>query len=271
MLDVVETAEARFTQALSLLREGRFADAWPLYEARKNLDRIDLFHPITTMPEWAGEDPSGKRVVVCAEQGFGDQIMWGRYLGLLRDAGADVVVVCHPRLMRLFETLGFWTRPCFTDQPIPEGDYWTHFGSLPLRLGAFEPPEPNYFGLTGSGGGVGVLTFAGQPNRTLPPRQRDQLLSLGRDLSPQATGAFDFFDTARIVAELDLVISVDTAVANLSASLGKPTWVLLPPHPDFRWGPQGGRSAWYPDVVQFRQSQSGNWQSVLAQVVVRMK
>jgi hypothetical protein len=271
MTDVGEMAEARFSRAISLLRTGQFAEAWPLYEARRELARIDLFHPITSTPQWKGENPRGKRIIVCAEQGFGDQIMWGRYLSILQSSGAEVILVCHPRLMRLFETLGYWTRPCFTDRAIPEGDFWTYFGSLPLLLGAFAPPQAQYFDLSGSGDGVGVLAFAGQPDRTLPPPQRDQLLSLGRDLAPEATGAFDFLDTARIISGLDLVITVDTALANLSASLGKLTWVLLPHCPDFRWGPPDGRSPWYPEVVQFRQSEHGGWDSALNQVLLRMK
>ena len=262
MSDVANAAESRFSQALGLLREGRFAEAWPLYEARKALPRISLLQPIADYPEWRGEDIGGRRLVVCAEQGFGDQIMWGRYLPLLTAAGAQVVVVTHPRLMRLFETLGYWTRPALTDQPLPAGDYWVHFGSVPLYHRAHAPPPAHYLDVDGAGGGVGVLAAASAPGRSLREPYRSQLLALGRDLDPAVTGAFDFLDTARIIAGLDLVISVDTAVVNLAAALGRPTWALLPPEADFRWGREG-RSAWYPDVVQHRLNSPDDWRTVV--------
>jgi hypothetical protein len=267
MCDPAATAEARFSQALAGLRDGRFAEAWPLYEARKELPRISLFRPITSSPEWQGEDLRGKRIVVCAEQGFGDQIMWGRYLPLLSAAGAEVVVVAHPLLLRLFETFGYWTRPALTDQPIPEADYWIHFGSIPLRLGARPPPPAAYLTVDPESrtGGIGVFSEASHADRTLREPYRSGLRDLGRDLNPAATGAFDFLETARIIAGLDLVISVDTAVVNLAASLGTPTRVLLPPKADFRWG-QDGRSPWYPEVVQHRLSGPDDWQALIETV-----
>jgi hypothetical protein len=262
-VSMLEVAEGRFSQALSLLREGRFAEAWPLYEARKALSRITLLRPIAQFPEWRGEDIAGRRIVVCAEQGFGDQIMWGRYMPLLTAAGAEVVVVTHPRLMRLFETLGYWTRPALTDQPLPAGDYWVHFGSVPLHLAAHAVPAARYLNVEGDcGGGIGVLSVASTPGRSLREPYRSGLLTLGRDLDPAMTGAFDFLDTARIIAGLDLVISVDTAVVNLAAALGRPTWALLPPEADFRWG-RDGRSAWYPEVVQHRLNSPDDWRAVL--------
>lgn len=64
----------------------------------------------------------------------------------------------------------------------------------------------------------------------------------------------DFADLAAVVAQLDLVVTVDTAVAHLSAALGKPTWVLLPRDPDWRWLLGGESWPWRPTVRLFRQS-----------------
>jgi ADP-heptose:LPS heptosyltransferase len=76
----------------------------------------------------------------------------------------------------------------------------------------------------------------------------------------------DFADTAAIVANLDLVISVDTSVAHLAGALGKPVWILLHNAPDWRWFLDREDSPWYPTARLFRQSTHGNWQEVLARV-----
>ena len=75
----------------------------------------------------------------------------------------------------------------------------------------------------------------------------------------------DFADTAAVISQLNLVISVDTAVAHLAAALGVPCWILLPAHlTDWRWLKDRSDSPWYPGVVRlFRQKTEGNWDSVV--------
>ncbi len=75
-----------------------------------------------------------------------------------------------------------------------------------------------------------------------------------------------FADTAAIIANLDLVISIDTAVAHLAGAMGKPTWTLLQHTPDWRWHPIGETSLWYPTMRLYRQASAGDWQSVMARV-----
>ena len=69
----------------------------------------------------------------------------------------------------------------------------------------------------------------------------------------------DFADTAALISQLDLVISVDTAVAHLAGALGKPVWTLLPFVPDWRWGRAGESTPWYPTMRLFRQERRGEW------------
>lgn len=93
------------------------------------------------------------------------------------------------------------------------------------------------------------------------------------ELSPLANGIIDltdhiddFADTAALIEQLDLIISVDTAVAHLAGILGKPVWLLLPFAPDWRWLLDRSDSPWYPTMQIFRQKQPGDWGSVIDQV-----
>jgi ADP-heptose:LPS heptosyltransferase len=65
------------------------------------------------------------------------------------------------------------------------------------------------------------------------------------------------------MAELDLIISVDTAAAHLAGALGRPTWTLLPFVADWRWGLEGEMTPWYPTMRLFRQAEAGAWSSVV--------
>jgi hypothetical protein len=76
----------------------------------------------------------------------------------------------------------------------------------------------------------------------------------------------DFADTAALIANLDLVITVDTAVAHLAGAMAKPVWILLPFAPDWRWLLHRQDSPWYPTMRLFRQPTWGDWHSVIMQV-----
>jgi tetratricopeptide (TPR) repeat protein len=76
----------------------------------------------------------------------------------------------------------------------------------------------------------------------------------------------DFTDTAALIAQLDLVIAVDTGVAHLAAALGKPVWILVTHAPDWRWLLDRDDSPWYPTVRLFRQDEGRDWTDVVARV-----
>jgi ADP-heptose:LPS heptosyltransferase len=80
----------------------------------------------------------------------------------------------------------------------------------------------------------------------------------------------DFSDTAALVMQMDLVISICTSVAHLAGSLGVKTWVLLPYSADFRWMLDRSDSPWYPTATLFRQPEIGDWESVIDQVVIAL-
>ena len=80
----------------------------------------------------------------------------------------------------------------------------------------------------------------------------------------------DFAETAGVIANLDLVIAVDTAVAHLAGAMGKPTWLLVPYHPEWRWELKREDCFWYPTMRLFRQTVQGDWQEVLQRVAVAL-
>ena len=84
----------------------------------------------------------------------------------------------------------------------------------------------------------------------------DRLVHFGSELK-------DFSDTAALCAQMDVVVCVDTSVAHLSGALGKPTFLMLPYNPDWRWLLERTDSPWYPTMQLYRQAQLGNWHSVL--------
>ena len=87
------------------------------------------------------------------------------------------------------------------------------------------------------------------------------------DCGPQLT---DFADTAAAIANLDLVISVDTSVANLAGAMGIPVWVLVRRDPDWRWLGEPGKTPWYPTARVFRQEQEGAWEPVVQRVAAEL-
>lgn len=125
-----------------------------------------------------------------------------------------------------------------------------------LRLGqllAALPPGPEYVCLQKELRECDRETLAGRPD----------IRFFGDELR-------DFADTAALCEQLDLVISVDTSVAHMAGAIGKPTWILLPFVPDWRWMLDREDSPWYPSVRLFRQEASGEWGGVFAELKRRL-
>ena len=80
----------------------------------------------------------------------------------------------------------------------------------------------------------------------------------------------NFLDTARALSQLDLVISVDTAVAHLAGAIGIPVWILLPQAPDWRWLLHRSDSPWYTSVRLFRQNKPADWTPVIDEIILEL-
>jgi hypothetical protein len=99
--------------------------------------------------------------------------------------------------------------------------------------------------------------------------QRPECISVPGNIINAESGAANLLATAAIIAELDLIITVDTMVAHLAGSMGKPVWTILPYAADWRWM-LGRTSPWYPSMRLFRQSSPGNWAGALREVAAEL-
>jgi tetratricopeptide (TPR) repeat protein len=128
-----EAADLRLNKGMCCLLLQRFAEGWPLYEGRRK--HTDRARPRIAAPAWTGaEDINGKKLLVYAEQGYGDTIQFCRYLELVRARGAEVIFSAPPRLLRLLRTLNPEVQLIGGDTPPPDFDYQVPLLSLPLAF-----------------------------------------------------------------------------------------------------------------------------------------
>ena len=296
-----DNLDAHLGLARGYLLKGDFVDGWREYEWRRH--RTDKKKPRIDGVEWDGSNPQGKTILVYSEQGFGDTIQFLRYLPVLAQRGARVVVICQKSLASLVARVeGVAAADCVW-RPLPAYDYFVPLLSLPHKLGLGDKPIPAQtpylvshkkaqlprpplgtrlrVGLIWAGSSThpdddnrsvgleALLPLAGIPGVRLyslqhGPRAADAAKlahpALIKDFSKHLK---DFADTAAVINQLDLVITVDSAVAHLAGALGKPVWVMIPAIPDFRWQTKRSDSPWYPTMRLFRQATDGDWQCTI--------
>jgi hypothetical protein len=102
---------------------------------------------------------------------------------------------------------------------------------------------------------------------------REQLANApaGLNVTDATSGIADFADSAALLAELDLLITVDSAPAHLAGALARPVWTLLPRFGDFRWQREGSATPWYPTMRLFRQTRQGEWGDVVFDVTAALR
>jgi tetratricopeptide (TPR) repeat protein len=260
----------RHTLGMTLLQLGRYTEGWPFYEARH-----EIKPPVgPPLPRWQGEPLAGKRILVVAEQGLGDQILLSRFIGLLAGRAAEVVFATPRVLTPLFASLPARVVHPTSWDAVP-ADVWTPLGSVPrwLEAGPADAPAPTLPVLAASWepAGAGLMLDGAKANANanrLPgPGVARAIRGLANfvDLRPEATGAQDFAGTAAIMSGLERVVTVDTAVAHLAGAMGKPCWILMPrPAIDWYANWHDDRTPWYPSVRLIRQRSPGDWAGVIA-------
>lgn len=288
-----DNAEYRWDLSLTDLYLKDYTRGFAGYEARWGLARTPKRDHAG--PQWTlGETGSlkGKTVLITAEQGFGDALQFARFLPLVAQTGARVVVECLPELIDLFQSVDGIAAVVAKGAALPPYDLWAPMMSLAHLLGvtwqdlpapaAYLRPPGRLKGPLprppGNRLNVGLI-WAGK----LTPRDRswplDKLLPLMSDpsvafwslqLGPRADDLnsmgvtslindlsphmTSFGATAILMSEMDLIITIDTSAAHLAGALGRPTWVLLRYVSDWRWLDEGDGCAWYPTMRLFRQS-----------------
>jgi tetratricopeptide (TPR) repeat protein len=288
-----ESPFIHFNYALLLLKLGEYEEGWKEYDWRIP------FHYNRPIPEYP-VDLKGKKVRVIHEQGFGDFLMCARYLDLLRNAGAEVFVDCPKQLASLFNP-HYCPNPDHTFMMMSLPRLFKEIPNAPFiqapknkqiigsgfKVGiAFEAKKPfnNNIQVVERDGNLHIvphpanLAYLSAPKRSLPhdffdPFFRDgvRFNNLQVDTSHYAMynlKAEDFSELADFVDGMDLIITIDTALAHLAGAMGKKTWLLLPYNCDWRWGASGENTIWYPSMKLFRQSRRGDWNSVQDKVLM---
>jgi hypothetical protein len=244
--------------------------------------------PALPYPEWRGEPV--RQLLVWPEQGYGDQIQMARFASVLAERSSVSWVTPTP-LTRLFrESLPVEIVEVAQSITFPDPDAWVMSFGLPLRLDVrtpdelpsepyLRPPEAvrdRWAGYARGDFKIGVA-WRGNPdhrndaNRSLASRDALAPIAAYGTIHDLTDPLGDFADTAAIVEQLDLVVTVDTALAHLAGAMGKPCWVLLPAFEvDWRWMTGRDDSPWYPSIRLFRQRTSGDWRSVTEQVTAEL-
>jgi tetratricopeptide (TPR) repeat protein len=307
------SARTRFNLAYLQMRQGRWAEGWPLLAARWQFEQLK---PSIEGQFWQGESLAGKSLLIVQDAGHGDLLQFCRYALLAKEQGAQrVTIYCHPVLKPLLSTMvGIDKVIAFDDGATRERwDYWTLPMSMPQWFNATPDnvPSASYLQadpalaaawrgrLPADGLRVG-LAWKGNPNfendadRSLPSLHalaplaaavsasdvgpalhfvslqrgagEEEALDPPHGMALHAIGPQlrDFSYTAAVIANLDLVISVDSAVAHLAGAMGKPVWLLLPDYRcDWRWLTQRSDTPWYPDTRLFRQPSGGDWSGLM--------
>jgi len=302
-------AEAHFNAALCRLIRGDLARGLEEYEWRLEIAAAKPHRRNFRQSRWTGkEDITGKTVLLHAEQGFGDTIQFCRYAPLVAARGAHVILEVQQPLRSLMEAAFAGVTIIARGDPLPDFDMHCPLLSLPLVFGTrldtipssipyLHAPSPRTvdrtngrirIGLVWSGSATNIdgrnrsigleallpvldlnATFVSL-QRDVPPedakvmRAHSALLHVGDELS-------DFSDTAGQIANLDLLISIDTSVAHLAGAMGVPVWILLPFVADWRWFLDREDSLWYPTARLFRQGESRRWAGVIARVAAALR
>ena len=300
-----EEARVRNDMSRLRILLGDFERGWEEFEWRLRTPegRTPFDFP---RPEWTGQDLSGKTILLHPERSaHGDVIHFVRYAALVAARGARVVLHCQPALTLLMRSAPGVGQVVTHGEALPYFDYHaalmslprvfkTTVATIPASIPYLEPPpallsqwrarfEGNQsfkIGLVWAGSArpferrsrtlASFAPLAGIPGVTfygLQPGPADSnLLPAGMTFLHLGAEINDFADTAAAIAQMDMVISVDTAAAHLAGAMGKPVWTLIDFAPGFLWMLDRSDTPWYPTMRLFRQARAGDWPEVFVRI-----
>lgn len=305
-----EDGDIHFNLSFALLAAGRMTEGWREHEWRFcKSNPVPVRH--ARIPRWQGEPLQGKTILVHAEQGYGDSLQFIRYVMLLAKRGATVLIEGQDRNITPLLATVYGVSSAFSrGEPLPAApDFQVPMMSLAAPFGdeGWPPPVPPYLNIPSNriefwrnrlaslpGLKVGIA-WAGRPehqndsNRSIPqglcdplghlqgiswvslqfgPNRPDPINLPLLDFSDSVT---DFSDSAALVCGLDLVVTIDSAVAHLAGALNVPVCLLLPWNPDWRWMHDRQDSVWYPSMRIYRQPAPGSWNEVIGKVATDLE
>ncbi len=317
-----DAAQVRLNHSICLLKSGRMTQGWTEHEWRLVLPgHTDLPRRLLLPSLGPDTDLAGSTVLITQEEGLGDTLMYLRYVPLLADRGARVLLWVPEALKRLAARVEPRATVLSGDGPTPGFDWHCPFISLPRvfagttqasgRPAPYLRTDPERVGtmaatLPPRNGNPRVgLVWGGAPRPSDPVAHGiDRRRSIGlaalapladlegisfislqkgpyaeqlaetpsglvlHDPMPQVR---DMDDTASLIANLDLVVTVDTSIVHLAGGLGVPAILLDRYDNCWRWGHGCERSEWYPSVRILRQARPGDWTGVVARLGAHLR
>ena len=290
--------------SLDLLAEGEYEEGWKEYEWRWLVRgmRLGMRFPGRL---WQGEDLAGKTILLHSEQGFGDVLQFIRYVPQVAARGGKIILLCEKELLGLLKCVPQIEQFITFNERMPPYDFCCPLMTLPAVLKTNLSNIPAPIPYLRADPGLATRLKARLPadgrrkvglvwaNKPFPPRcppaaefsplakvdgvwfcSLQKPLGAGFALSPLvdfpqtdwSDELGDFADTAALIDGLDLIITIDSAVAHLAGAMGKPVWLLLKDVPDWRWLHDRADSPWYPTMRLFRQPLRGAWGAPIGQI-----
>ncbi len=247
---------------------------------------------------WDGRPFTGRKVLVRCLHGLGDTLQFIRYAPLIGQQAQSLAIEAQPTLKRLLTESGIADQVMTWGDPEPLWDQQVEVMELPRIFRTTLQTIPNsvpYLRVNAAATAckdsslrVGLVWASStyNPARSIPIECVSALFDTpgiaffslqagteGAQIEPWATLVPCLYDpssgvlgTAESLAQVDLVITVDTMMAHLAGAMGKSVWTLLPFECDWRWMLAREDSPWYPSMRLFRQPEAGRWETVIARV-----
>ena len=291
---------------------GNYKEGWKNYESRKQISGLNTYLTFDNNIEWLGDkNLKGKYIYISTEQGLGDYIQFCRYLPMIKELGANIILNIPKQLIPLIDSMNldyikmkefdkkkFYYHCSIMSLPLA---FKTLLNNVPNKTPYFFTPEnqKNYWkkklgsklkkriGLHWSGNAKNPY----EKYRKIDLEKLTKILDLPfefhsldikyneadlkimkkyKNLTCHKNEILGFEKTAGLIESMDLVICIDSGILHLCGALNKPTWLLLPFKPDFRWLLDSEDSPWYPSIKIFRQTKQNNWEDVIEKVSVEL-
>ncbi len=283
--------------------QGNFEDAWKISDAvlKERAGKPCWHLPRHQQYIWDDSSLEGKRVLVRCYHGLGDTIQFIRYVPQIKAIANEVIVWAQSPLIPLLSTMGGIDKilPLHDGTPDVEYDvdvevmelshiFRSSIATIPRQI-PYLHVEPLSLSSDQKGLSVGLVWKAGDwdPRRNIPfplllplfditgcnifILQGDAIAAGWQEGRGTHPGEFSLYDYAKVIAGLDLIISIDSMPVHLAGALGVPVWNLLHADGDWRWMRNRDDSPWYPTMRLFRQKQQDEWQPVIETVKTELE